>query len=575
MALIRGNTQIIDHTIPVAKLENDFLNAVNWNITNGNNNATITGLADPINSRDVPTKQYVDNLVQGIKGQFVARVRAQANVAALTGAQTIDGVALVDGDNVLLDSQTTTTEDGLYTVRAGAWERVSSWEVGESVGAFFVFIEEGTDDNKGFVCTNDKGSDVIGTDDLVFTQFSAAGSINAGAGLTQNGSDFDVIASDASLTINANDMSVNIGNTNGDSLEVSTTGLELRSTINGTRSFVTNNGNYSVVAGTGNVEITSDSGVCNFGATNTATIGIGNVSSSETQLMGGAINFKDGEVNVATVQTAIPFAITATVNYGNGNGTAAGDVINQFRADFTDKGIVNALCELNGRITASTLTVGNGLSNNSGVIEAGDTTSDSITWDMNDNQSIFINTNGYVGANHRSLNAQFYGGAASGSDPAINFSVNDNYGMQTLSGLNLHYDHAIMSFMNSSLRMEDSIANGGIGGKLEGGLNNWSLDTAPDGTVSLAIATVGYVKSSISNSRNYNEATTLDVGNQTATLTNAPTTGFTNGVVYLNGLRLVLTTDYTITNATTGEITFTASQTLTAGDVVIMDYTDA
>jgi len=76
------------------------------------------------------------------------------------------------------------------------------------------------------------------------------------------------------------------------------------------------------------------------------------------------------------------------------------------------------------------------------------------------------------------------------------------------------------------------------------------------------------------NTRKYNNTTTLNIGGQTATLTSAPATGFVNGVVYLNGLRVILTTDYTITNATTGEITFTAAQPLTAGDSVIMDYSD-
>jgi len=400
MAQIRGNSQILDASINWEKLESDFLDGADWDITNGANNAVITGLADPVNNRDVTNKQYVDGLVQGIKGQFVARVKAQSNVASLSGTQTVDGVALVDGDNVLLSVQTTSTEDGLYTVKTGAWERVVGWETGEAVGAFFVFVEEGTDDNKGFVCTNDKGSDVVGTDDLVFVQFSSAGAVTAGAGLVQNGTDIDVVATDLSINVNANDLGVNIGNTNGNSLEVSATGLELRTIITGGRNFNTGGSNFGIDAGVGNVDI-----------------------------VGAIIDFKDSEVSAAAVTTAIPLAITATADYGNGNGTSAGDVIDQFRSDFTDDGIINAICQVKAEL---------------------------------DSQSV----------------------------------------------------------------------------------------------------------------RKYHQTTSLNIGSQTATLDTAPTNGFTNAVIYLNGVRQILTTDYTVTNAATGEITFTSAQLFFFGDTVIMDYTD-
>lgn len=50
-------------------------------------------------------------------------VVADSNVATLSGEQTVDGVALVAGDRVLLTSQTDPTENGKWTVAAGAWER--------------------------------------------------------------------------------------------------------------------------------------------------------------------------------------------------------------------------------------------------------------------------------------------------------------------------------------------------------------------------------------------------------------------------------------------------------------------
>jgi len=666
MAQIRGNTQILDASINLGKLNTDFLNGSDWDITNGANDALITGLKNPVNNHDATNKQYVDGLIQGIQGQFVARVKAQSNVASLTGAQTIDGVALVDGDNILLADQTTSSEDGLYTVRTGIWERVSGWEIGDGVGAFFVFIEEGSDDNKGFVCTNDKGSDVIGTNDLTFVQFSSAGAVNAGAGLVQNGSDFDVVAANLSLIVNANDMAVNIGSTNGDSLEVTASGLELRTTITGVRTFDSSTaGDFTITAG-----------------------------SNDVSIAGGNVGFNDSEVQAATTTTDIPLAVTATVDYGNGNGTTAGDVIDQFRADFTDDGIVNALVELKGDITTNTLTVGNGLTNNSGTIDVGDTSTDTIQWQFQNNKSLLISSENYVGANDFSMDAQFYAGDTS-TDPSITFSTMENSGMGDLSSILIRTDRLYMSYKFTGIELKDSVSNGSTGGILEGGVNNWSLDTSPDGTVNLAVATVAYVNSSVgsvaadngltnnsgtielggqlnqdtlidvnyhdftvhgnrdlvgytenvyfglaasgelsnfevqltqnfsvnadqflvsgatnftsgttinswtigidpdgtvskaiatvnyvdnkvsaANNRKYNNTTTLSIGSQTATLASAPTNGFANGVIYLNGVRQILTTDYTVTNATTGEITFTAAQVLTSGDIVIMDYSD-
>jgi len=139
------------------------------------NGYKITGCATPTLDDDYAIKSYVDALSAGIGAKFVADVRAQGNVATLSGLQTIDGVILTDGEQILLDQQTTPSQDGLYVVRTGTWERATGWEVGAEVGAYYVFIKGGTDDGNGYICTNDDGSDVVGTNDLVFVQFSQAG----------------------------------------------------------------------------------------------------------------------------------------------------------------------------------------------------------------------------------------------------------------------------------------------------------------------------------------------------------------------------------------------------------------
>ena len=43
----------------------------------------------------------------------------------LSGAQTVDGIALIAGDRILVKDQTATEENGIYLVAAGAWTRAT------------------------------------------------------------------------------------------------------------------------------------------------------------------------------------------------------------------------------------------------------------------------------------------------------------------------------------------------------------------------------------------------------------------------------------------------------------------
>lgn len=70
----------------------------------------------------------------------------------------------------------------------------------------------------------------------------------AGAGLTDTAGTYDVVATDASLLVAADSVGVQIGSTNGDSLEVTATGLELASNVTGDRTF--SNDNFTVTSTT-------------------------------------------------------------------------------------------------------------------------------------------------------------------------------------------------------------------------------------------------------------------------------------------------------------------------------------
>jgi hypothetical protein len=149
-------------------------------------------LAEPTASQDAATKNYVDLAVQGLAPKASVRAASTANIATLSGPMTLDGVALVAGNRVLVKDQATASQNGIYVVAAGAWARSADSDVwGELVSAY-VFVESGTvNADMGYLSTVDPGG-TLGTTAVTFVQFTAAGQILAGAGLTKSGNTLDV-----------------------------------------------------------------------------------------------------------------------------------------------------------------------------------------------------------------------------------------------------------------------------------------------------------------------------------------------------------------------------------------------
>ena len=174
------------------------------------NNQRLTGLADPTGDQDAVTKSYADALVTGIDVKASCRV---ATVAAITlsGTQAVDGINLVDGDRVLVKDQADAKQNGIYdVVDGGAWTRSSDADntpTGEVTSGMYTFIEEGSvNANAGFVLQT-TGTINLGTTELSFVQFTGAGQIAAGAGLSKTGNTLDIGSSDTDrIVVNANDI---------------------------------------------------------------------------------------------------------------------------------------------------------------------------------------------------------------------------------------------------------------------------------------------------------------------------------------------------------------------------------
>jgi hypothetical protein len=71
-------------------------------------------------------------------------VAASAAPVVLTGPQTVDGVACVAGDRVLVKDQVDAKTNGIYVVAVGAWTRASDSDTGGKVQAAYFFVQNGT-----------------------------------------------------------------------------------------------------------------------------------------------------------------------------------------------------------------------------------------------------------------------------------------------------------------------------------------------------------------------------------------------------------------------------------------------
>jgi phage-related tail fiber protein len=130
------------------------------------------------------TREYVDQKVLEELGKLdfkhSVRVATTAPVV-LIGLQTIDGVALVAGDRVLVKNQAVAKDNGLYVAAAGVWARSADADSSlEVTPGLFVHVERGTINGDSIWQLVTDAPIVLGVTDLLFEMAAGRTGINAG-----------------------------------------------------------------------------------------------------------------------------------------------------------------------------------------------------------------------------------------------------------------------------------------------------------------------------------------------------------------------------------------------------------
>lgn len=97
------------------------------------------------------------------------RVATSANIT-LSGLQTIDGIALAEGDRVLVKNQTAGADNGIYNVWSTDWTRAPDWDGSlDVVTGTIVYIVAGLTYAGGFWQVTTVDDITVGTTSLAFT----------------------------------------------------------------------------------------------------------------------------------------------------------------------------------------------------------------------------------------------------------------------------------------------------------------------------------------------------------------------------------------------------------------------
>ena len=204
-----------------ASLTNSSVTVGTTAIALGASSLTLGGLTsvavtqDPVSALQLATKQYVDAVAEGLHVHASCAAATPATLASITGGtvtynngtagvgatltlsnalSVLDGYTLLNGDRVLVKNEATQANNGIYTWATGGTvlTRATDFDTAAEIASGdFTFVTYGTlYANTGWVQTNPVTT--VGTDSIVWSQFTGAGTYTAGTGLTLAGTQFSI-----------------------------------------------------------------------------------------------------------------------------------------------------------------------------------------------------------------------------------------------------------------------------------------------------------------------------------------------------------------------------------------------
>ena len=119
---------------------------------------------------------YVDDAVAGLRTRIVVEAATTANITLssdLQNGDTIDGITLATGDEVLVKNQSTDSQNGIYTVvSSGTASRSTEYDAIAEISGQVVVVNQGTtNDNTMWMCTTNTSA-TLGTDSVSFTKIT-------------------------------------------------------------------------------------------------------------------------------------------------------------------------------------------------------------------------------------------------------------------------------------------------------------------------------------------------------------------------------------------------------------------
>jgi hypothetical protein len=285
------------------------------------NIATTTGTisSTPSSPTDIVNKQYVDYFAAGLSWKQPANAASTVNIASLSGLQTVDTVALVAGNTVLVKNQTNAADNGIYVVSSGPWTRsigADTWD--EYVGAI-IFIVSGTQADSAWYSTAQPGG-TLGVTAINWSNFTVSAIYTAGTGLTLTGTVFSITPVGTAGTYgSASSVPVFVTNASGQVSSVTNTPIAIANTqVSGLGTMSTQNANSVAITG-GTIDGTTIGGSTAAAVTGTIVTANTYFSGAGTNLTGTASGLSIGG-NAATATSATS-ATTATNLAGGASGS--------------------------------------------------------------------------------------------------------------------------------------------------------------------------------------------------------------------------------------------------------------